>query len=84
MGLMERKATHKSSRYTKVPGISPAMIRENSVGIVASRTVSLTDRVMLVHAFALITHLAQLDHSDSLGNVAVLCQVDGGRASGRW
>ena len=33
VGLIDRKATQRSSRHTNVPGISPAMIRENSVVI---------------------------------------------------
>ena len=34
-GLIDRNATHWSSRQTNVPGISPSMIRENIVGIIS-------------------------------------------------
>ena len=36
-GLIERKATHSSSRHTNVPGSSPAMIREKMVAMPRDR-----------------------------------------------
>jgi hypothetical protein len=35
IGLIERKTTHWSSRQTKVPGISPSMIRLKMVATAA-------------------------------------------------
>ena len=35
-GLIDMNPTHRSSRHTNVPGISPSMMREKSVGMVRS------------------------------------------------
>jgi len=43
MGAIDMNATHRSSRHTNVPGSSPSMIREKSVGIAGSYAVVVRD-----------------------------------------